>query len=68
MNNLMKKFLRPKKVGQRRQQHQLQTSKICQFAINNRSNHFDQLIIIIEIIQTVCNSKTDETDEKIAEA
>ena len=44
------------------------TSEIYQFAINNRLSHSDQLTIAIEIIQTVRNSKTNKTNEKIVEA
>ena len=43
-------------------------SEIYQFAINNRSSHSDQLTIAMKIIQTVCNDKINETDEKILEA
>ncbi len=42
-------------------------SEICQFAINNRLSHFDQLTIAIEMIQMLCDSKTDETNKKIVE-
>ncbi len=65
---LIKKFWGPKKPGRRRQQHQLQTFQIRQFAMNDRLGHFDQLIIVIEMIQMLCNGKTDETDEKIVKA
>ncbi len=40
-------------------------SEICQFAINNRANHSDQLRTIIEIIEKLHNSEIDETDEKV---
>ena len=43
-------------------------SEICQFAINNRLGHSDQLTIAMGIIQIVFDGKTDETDEKIVEA
>ena len=43
-------------------------SEICQFAINNRLGHSDQLVIVMEIIQTVCNGKINETNEKIVKA
>ena len=40
-------------------------SEICQFSINNRSNHFDQLTTAVEIIKKVCNQEIDEIDEKV---
>ncbi len=36
--------------------------------MNNRLEHSDQLTIVIEMIKTLCDGKTDETDEKIVEA
>ena len=50
MNNLIKKFLKPKKTRVIAIATPTPTSKICQFAINNRLSHFDQLTIVIEII------------------
>ena len=42
-------------------------SEINQFAINNRSSYSNQFIIVIEIIQTICNGKTNKMDKKIVE-
>ena len=42
-------------------------SEICSFSINNRSNHFDQLITVIEMIKKVCNREIDEIDEKVVD-
>ncbi len=39
-------------------------SEICQFAINNRSGHSDQLATAMEMIERLCNDEIDETDEK----
>ncbi len=36
--------------------------------MNDRVGHSDQLIIVIEMIQMLCDGKTDETDKKIVEA
>ena len=68
MNNLIKTFLRPKKTRATAIITLIPTSKICQFAINNRLSHFDQLTIAMEIIQIVRKGKTDKTDEKIVGA
>ena len=68
INNLIKKFLRPEKTRATVTVTPTSMSKICQFTIKNRLGHFDQLVIAIEIIQTVCNGKTNETDEKIVKA
>lgn len=43
-------------------------SEICQFVINNRFSHFNQLIIAKEMIQTLCNEKMDEINERNFEA
>ena len=40
-------------------------SKICQFSINNRFNHFDELTTAMEMIKKFCNQKMDEIDEKV---
>ena len=68
MNNLMKKFVRPKKTKATATATPIPMFEICQFAINNRLDHSDQLTIAMKIIQIICNSKMDETDEKIVEA
>ena len=68
IKNLMKKFLRPKKTRATVTVTLTPMSEICQFAINDRLGYFDQLTIAMEIVQIVCNNKTDKTDEKIAKA
>ncbi len=39
-------------------------SEICQFAINDRSGHSDQLTTVMEMIQLLRNNDIDKTDEK----
>ena len=68
MNNLMKKFLKPEKTRVMAIVIPTSMSKICQFAINNRLDYFDQLTLAMEIIQTICDGKIDETNEKIVKA
>ena len=65
INNLIKKFLRFEKIRTTAIATPTSMSEICQFPINNRLDYPNQLTTAIEIIQTVCNSKTDETNEKI---
>ena len=67
MNNLIKKFLRPEKIKATAIATPTPIFEICQFVINNRLGHFDQLTITMEIIQTVYNGKIDEIDKKIIE-
>ena len=50
INSLMKKFLRPKETRTTATATPTPTFEICQFVINNRLGHFDQLTIMIEII------------------
>ncbi len=40
-------------------------SEICQFAINNRADHSDQLITVMEVILRLRDGKIDKTDEKV---
>ncbi len=40
-------------------------SEICQFVINDRADHSDQLTTAMEVILRLCNGKIDETDEKV---
>ena len=68
MNNLRKRFLSPKKTRATMTATLTLTFEICLFAINNKSSHSDQFTIMMEIIQIVCDSKIDKTDEKIVEA
>ena len=68
INNLMKNFLRPKKPKAMAITTLTPISEICQFVINNRLGHSDQLIMMIEIKQIVCNGKTNEINKKIVEA
>ena len=42
-------------------------SEICQFSINHKSHHFDQLTITIEMIKKVCNPEIDEIDKKVVD-
>ena len=42
-------------------------SKICQFSINNRSDHSNQLTIAMEMIKKVCNREIDEIHEKVVD-
>lgn len=41
--------------------------KICQFYVNNRSGHLEQLSIAIEMIKKGCNGKIDEGIENIVD-
>ena len=68
MNNLIKKFLKPKEIRATAITTLTPISKIYQFAINNRLGHSNQLEIAMKIIQTVCNGKTNKIDEKIIKA
>ncbi len=42
-------------------------SEICQFSINNRAVHSNQLTIAIKMIQKLCNGEIDETNEKVVD-
>ena len=59
--NLMKIFLKPKKT----RAMAIKMSEICQFTIINILDYFNQLTIVMEIIQIVCNSNTDKTLKKL---
>ncbi len=42
-------------------------SEICQFAINDKADHFNQLITMMEMIQKLCNGEIDETNKKVVD-
>ena len=68
INNLRKKFLRLEKTRATVTLTSIPISEICQFGINNRLGYFDQLTIVIKIIQTIYDGKINETNEKIVKA
>lgn len=40
-------------------------SEICQFSINNKLGYFNQLITMIKMIEMLCDSEINETNEKM---